>query len=153
MTPPLPAPASVPAVVEVFARVSVGDAEFAASVESAPEPTGHVLRIVCRSGCAKPVVFEEPEGDSPISLFRRWDGGPLLYSLWSSGSAYRVKVFALTPGGVRTVLDAYTLDRPDFTSRAGVEFVRTTERRTERSPPGDTRTAVYSWTGEAFTRR
>ena len=147
-------PVQLPAALELFVRTYIGEAEFTALVEQADEPVGHRLRIACRSGCAEPVAFVEDEGDPPLSLFRRWDGGPLLYSLWATGSAYHVKVFALGTSGVRTVLDAYSLSRPDFTSLAGgVEAVRTTERRTERSTRDDQRTVTYAWEGGRFERK
>ena len=150
----LAAPVQPPAALELFVRTYVGDSEFTALVEQAVEPTGHRLRISCRSGCAKPVAYVQDEGDAPLSLFRRWDGGTLLYSLWATGSAYHVKVFTLQPEGVRMVLDAYSLSRPDFTSLpGGVEAVRTTERQTERSARDDQRTITYAWSGGRFGRR
>ncbi len=143
-----------PPDLELFARLAVDDAEFSVQVESAPEPVGHRLSIVCARGCPTPVSLVEPHGEVPLTLLRRWDGGPLLYTLWASGSAYRVKVYALSAKAVASVLDVASLARPDFQSDArGDELVRTTERRTERSPPGEVRRVTWAWTGAKFVRR
>ena len=54
---------------------------------------GHQITIDCVRQCAKAAHYHETTGDTPLGLFSR-DQNNLIFSTWSSGSAYRVVVWS-----------------------------------------------------------
>ena len=151
MTPPPTVPAPQ---VEMLMRTTVGERQWIATIETAPEPTGHVVQIRCLSGCGDAKVFTDDEGDIPLSLFRLSDAGPLIYSIWATGSAYRIKVYDAGREPVRQVLDAASLGGPDLVTDAkGREVVRTSERRDGAGPRSPLLHVDWTWNGRSFTRR
>ncbi|WP_267389734.1 hypothetical protein [Sphingomonas sp. GC_Shp_3] len=89
--------------------------------------TGYNIRIACVSTCAQPIDFSEPIGDVPMGLFSR-NQDDLVFSLWSGGSAYRVRVWQVSDAGVRKVAELSSRGRPDFlTDSTGRSAIRTYE--------------------------
>jgi dipeptidyl aminopeptidase/acylaminoacyl peptidase len=62
-----------------------------------------------------------------LGLFSR-DQDDLVFSLWSGGSSYRVRVWQVSDAGVRKVAELPSRGRPDFlTDDAGRSAIRTYE--------------------------
>lgn len=100
--------------------------QFRAEIQDGPE--GYRAVIDCLNHCPVSIRYLQDIGDTPLGLFRRWDGDDLVYSIWAGGSAYRVRVWAVTSHGVSQVLDVASRGRPDFLSaRDGESLVRTYE--------------------------
>ncbi len=79
------------------------------------------------SDCARPIEFSEPVGDVPMGLFTRGKDN-LVFSLWSGGSAYRVRVYQVSDTGVRKVAELSSRGLPDvLTDNAGRPAIRTYE--------------------------
>ena len=149
----LAAPA-VPAQVELFTRLNVADQGLEASVQLGSEDVGHGLDVRCSAACRGFKAFHEDVPESPISLYIPSDADDLLYTTWGGGSAYRVKVYAISAAGVRRVLDEGSLGLPDFlTDAAGRRVVRTTWRSKRAGPSTRPKHADWTWTGARFIRR
>jgi hypothetical protein len=89
--------------------------------------TGYDLRIRCVSACGQPVDVHEPVDDVLMGLFTR-DQDELVFSWWSGGSAYRVRVWQVSDWGVRKVAELSSRGRPDFlTDEMGRPAIRTYE--------------------------
>ncbi|MFK3890507.1 hypothetical protein [Sphingomonas sp. NPDC079357] len=115
---------TVPPVASL--RVNGERSTFSVAVEESAS-TGYDIRIKCVSSCAQPIDFSEAIGDVPMGLFSR-DQDDLVFSLWSSGSAYRVRVWQVSDTGVRKVVELSSRGRPDFlTDGAGRSAIRTYE--------------------------
>jgi hypothetical protein len=107
-------------------RVDGERSTFSVVVE-ANANTGYNIRIRCVSACAQPIDFRESIADVPMGLFTR-DQDDLVFSLWSGGSAYRVRVWQVSDSGVRKVAELSSRGRPDFlTDNAGRPAIRTYE--------------------------
>ena len=115
---------TVPPVASL--RINGERSTFSVVVEDSAS-TGYDIRIKCVSACAEPIDFSEPIGDVPMGLFSR-DQDDLVFSLWSGGSAYRVRVWQVSDAGVRKVAELSSRGRPDFlTDGAGRSAIRTYE--------------------------
>lgn len=91
-------------------------------------PVGYRFVVDCVPGCLSAGRYSQDISDSPIGLFKLWDGDDLVYSIWAGGSAYRVRVWAVTARGVSQVLEASSRGRPDFLSGPdGAPEIRTYE--------------------------
>lgn len=120
---------------ETFAslRVDGVNATFAVAVQVA-HPAGYQVEIDCVSGCSSAVSYREPVGDSPLGLFTR-DQDDLIFSTWTSGSGYRVRVWRASNAGIRKVAELSSRGRPDFQSdRFGRSTIRTFEREGSTGP-------------------
>lgn len=107
-------------------RVHGERSTFSVVVEENTE-TGYDIRIRCVSACDHPIDFIEPIDDVPMGLITR-DQGELVYSLWSGGSTYRVRVWKVSDRGVRKVAELSSRGRPDFlTDETGRPAIRTYE--------------------------
>lgn len=107
-------------------RLDADQASFLSTVETGP--LGYRFVVRCDLGCPGNPQYVESVSDGPISLFRLSDGDNLIYSLWSGGSAYWVRVWRVDRAGVSKLLEASTRDRPAFTSGPnGEPEVRTYE--------------------------
>jgi hypothetical protein len=107
-------------------RIDGARSSFSVLVEENAS-TGYDIRIKCVSTCAQPIEFNEFIGDVPMGLFSR-DQDDLVFSLWSGGSSYRVRVWQVSDAGVRKVAELPSRGRPDFlTDDAGRSAIRTYE--------------------------
>ncbi|EIZ78842.1 hypothetical protein WSK_2385 [Novosphingobium sp. Rr 2-17] len=89
---------------------------------------GYQIAIDCTEKCARPVHYREATGDAPLGLFSRDQNG-LVFSTWSGGSAYRVRVWSVAGDTVRKVAEMSSRGRPDFLSDShGWPMIQTYER-------------------------
>ncbi len=87
------------------------------------------ITVDCVEDCRRPVHFSQEIDDNPMGLFQRCDCDDLVYSVWSGGSAYRVRVWSVNGDGVKLVFERSTRGWPDFqTDRSGRQVIRTWER-------------------------
>lgn len=122
-----------PESVRASVWLDAHEAQWHATIEDAPK--GYRFIVDCVRGCIPPMRYVQDIGDAPISLFRPWDGDDLVYSIWAGGSAYRVRVWKVSLGGVSQVLDASSRGRPDILSAAdGTPVVRTYEAESGVGP-------------------
>jgi hypothetical protein len=118
----------LPAYAEPVAllRVDADAATYIAKVESDPA-VGYKLSIDCVDKCAHPVSYRENVSELPMGLFVR-DQSSLLFSLWSGGSTYRVRVWEVTDAGVHRIIELSSRERPEFLSdRQGRTVIHTFE--------------------------
>lgn len=80
-------------------------------------PDRYQIAIDCTEKCASPVHYRETTSDTPLGLFSR-DQNDLLFSTWSAGSAYRVKVWSVAGDTVRKVAELSSRGTPNFLSDA-----------------------------------
>jgi|EndMetStandDraft_2_1072991.scaffolds.fasta_scaffold49395_1 hypothetical protein len=119
---PSPSPESIRA--SLWVRHDLADF----SVQAREGPEGYRLVADCVRGCRPQVSYVQSIQDSPISLFRLWDGDDLVYSVWAGGSAYRVRVWRLSRAGMTQLLEVTSRARPDFlTGSDGTAEIRTYE--------------------------
>ena len=112
-----------------------------------------MLTVDCVRACRAPIRYRERVGDTPLGLFQPFDAEPVVMSVWSSGSAYRVRAYSLSAAAVTRVLDASTLAAPEFLiTPVGAIVVRTSERRNERSDRNDTRKVEWTITDGTFIK-
>ena len=111
--------------------------------------SGYEVEINCVAGCSSPVSYHEPVGDSPLGLFTRDQDG-LIFSTWSAGSAYRVRVWRVSDRGIHKVVELSSRGRPDFQSD---EFGRSTIRAFEgESSTGPLRPVLWTYRSGSFER-
>lgn len=123
------------------------EAQLHVWVEDAP--SGYRLVVDCVRGCRPRVRYSQNVDDTPISLFRLWDGDDLVYSVWSGGVAYRVRVWKVNHLGVSEVLEASSRGRPDFVSSAdGAPQIRTYEA----DGAGPMQTVQWEYRAGGFSR-
>jgi hypothetical protein len=123
-------------------------AQLLAKVEDGPR--GYRLIVDCVRGCIPRTRYVQDVSDSPISLFRLWDGDDLLFSVWAGGSAYRVRVWKVSRGAVVELLEASSRGRPDISSAVdGAPTVRTYEADGGTQP---TNAVTWEYRDGAFTR-
>ena len=150
---PLPPP-PVPAQMEVFTRLTVEDRQLEATIALASTDAAYRFTVRCTAKCGSFRDYAEDVAFTPVSIHVPSDADDLVYTTWGGGSAYRVKVYAVTAAGVRQVLDEGTVGVPDFlTDVAGRFVVRTTwrpEKARSNSPPRHT---DWAWTGARFVCR
>lgn len=106
-------------------RVDSEPSSFEVTVS--PEPSsGYEIHFRCVATCTAAPAYREPVRDTPLGLFVRDDG--LLYSLWSSGSGYRVRVWQIAGRSIGKVAELSSRGRPDFLSdKSGASAIRTYE--------------------------
>lgn len=122
----LAAVASVGSAPVAALRVDAGEATFQVTVEEEIS-VGYRLRMRCMVRCIQPLTYEEVVGDRPMGLFAN-EGG-FVFSTWSAGSAYRVRVWQIGSREIRKVGEFSSWHRqPDFmTDNEGRSIVRTYE--------------------------
>lgn len=114
-------------------RVDGERSTFSVVIEASAN-TGYNIRIKCVSACARPIEFHEAISDVPLGLFTR-DQDDLVFSMWSGGSAYQVRVWQVSDSGVRKVAELSSRGRPDFLSdNAGRPAIRTYEAESGAGP-------------------
>lgn len=114
-------------------RVEANRGTFIAAVR-VDRSAGYQVEIDCVAGCSSPVSYRDPVGDSPLGLFTR-DREDLIFSTWSSGSAYRVRVWHVSDTGIHKVAELSSRGRPDFQSdRFGRSTIRTFEGGSSAGP-------------------
>jgi hypothetical protein len=139
----------VPARIVSSLRVTTDDGVFSAIVEERRE-AGYDVEITCVSGCPRATSLRASVDDSPLGLFTR-DQDDLLFSTWSAGSAYRVRVWALDRSGIVEVAELSSRGRPAFTSdRFGHATIRTFESESGVTP---FRPVLWTYRKGAFIRR
>lgn len=108
-------------------RFADGDlVEFRAEIQDGPN--GYRAIIDCVRHCPVQIRYSQDVGETPLGLFKPWDGDDLVYSTWAGGSAYWVRVWAVTSHGISQVLEVASRARPDFlATKDGVSVVRTYE--------------------------
>lgn len=144
-------PSARPPTSDESARATVwldaDQAQFLAKIEDGPK--GYRLVVDCVRGCIPRTRYVQDVSDTPISLFRLWDGDDLLYSVWAGGSAYRVRAWQVTRGKVIQLLKASSRGRPDFVSAPdGAPVVRTYEADSGVQVPA---TVAWVYRNGAFT--
>ena len=127
------------------------DRELEAEIILASADTGYRLIVHCASQCGAFKDYLENVSYAPLSIYSPSDSNHLLYTTWGGGTGYRVKVYALTAGGVRSVLDEPTVGLPDFLTDKKGRFVVRTQMRPERDgPEAPTKGLDWTWTGSRF---
>lgn len=130
-------------------RLGGDGVEWLAKVDDGP--SGYRLVVDCLRGCLPATRYVENVPDSPISLFRLWDGDDLLLSVWAGGSTYRVRAWKVGASGIVPVLEASSRSRPDFLSAAdGAPTVRTHEADSGIGPRSP---VLWEYRDGAFHRR
>jgi len=96
---------------------------------------GYQIAIDCIEGCTEATHYREITGDTPLGLFSE-DRGDLIFSIWATGSVYRVRVWSVSKGAVRKVAELSSRGRPDFLTAADGELlVQTYEADSGVAPP------------------
>jgi hypothetical protein len=72
------------------------------------------LQIICVKGCASEIKFHEDFYDSPVSMFRLWDGSDKLITIWASGSAHWVRIYCVKDDGIHKIFEQATRSAPQF---------------------------------------
>lgn len=138
----------VPPCIVSSLRVTTDDGVFTAVVEERRE-AGYDVEITCVSGCPRAISLRESVDDSPLGLFTR-DQDSLLFSTWSAGSAYRVRVWALDRSRIVEVAELSSRERPAFASdRLGRATIRTFESESGVTP---FRPVLWTYRKGAFIR-
>lgn len=75
---------------------------------------GRSLKISCESECTESVAYQEATIDNPVYLMVPRDGLDRVVTLWTTGSAYRVKVYSLDGISIKKVLEAGSKFPPDI---------------------------------------
>ena len=133
-------------------RVALDGPEMIVAVRDAGQD-GRMLTIDCVKACRTSIPYRERIGDTPMGLFQPFDAEPVIMSVWSSGSAYRVRAYLLGPARTTRILNTSTLTAPEFlVTPTGAIVVRTSERRNERSDRNDTRKVEWTLIAGNFVR-
>jgi len=145
-------PSARPPLSEDSVKASVwldaDEAQLLAKIEVGPR--GYRLVVDCVRGCIPRTRYVQDIEDTPISLFRLWDRDDLVFSVWSGGSAYRVRVWKLSKGGAVQLLEASSRARPDFVSASdGSVAVRTYEAESGVQAPNP---VTWEYRNGNFTR-
>ena len=107
-------------------HVDDGQTTFAATV-TPDDQAGYRIAINCAGQCRAPTSYSETVGDTPLGLFSR-DQDDLILSLWSGGSAYRVRVWSIADGEVGKIAELSSRGRPEFLNAPdGGTMIRTFE--------------------------
>lgn len=118
------ASSAAPAVASL--HIDDGRSAFAATI-TPDDAAGYRIAIDCTGQCSVPASYSETVDDVPLGLFSR-DQDDLILSLWSGGSAYRVRVWSIADGQVRKVAELSSRGRPEFlTAPGGGILIRTYE--------------------------
>eukprot|EP01035_Chromulina_nebulosa_P012463 gene12463-16614_t len=126
--------------------VDPGVSDFRIEVQDGP--VGYRWVADCLRGCGKGMRYSQDISDTPISLFRLWDGDDLIYSVWAGGSAYRVRVWKVGVTGVAKLLKASSASRPEFLTMSGGEQAVRTRERSEGPEAG--RSIVWTYRDGVF---
>jgi len=111
------------------------------------------LQIYCLNDCAARIRFQEDFVDTPLSMFRLWDGSNKLITIWTSGSAYWVRVYLIDSEGVQKILDQATRSAPQFgvDSRTGSPVVILDNPESEASPIDyKIHGTAWEWNGKQY---
>jgi len=129
-------------------RVTTDEGVFGAFISEVRE-AGYEVKITCVSGCPAGIGLRESVEDTPLGLFTR-DQDNLLFSTWSAGSAYRVRVWTLKRSGIVEIAELSSRGRPAFASdRFGRAIIRTFESESGAAP---LRPVLWTYSNGAFTR-
>lgn len=111
------------AIAQVEAVASLGirqsDESYAAVEVRRDNQFGHMLTVDCASKCSTPLHFEARIGDAPLGLVDLQTDG-LIYSVWSTGCCYIVRVWQVTPTGVKLILEAGSRTQPSLMAKSGI---------------------------------
>lgn len=110
------------------------------------------FEIDCMS-CQKKVAYKEDTLDYPISIYRPSDSSSLFFSIWSTGSALRIRAFDLSNGIARSVLDVGTRNAPQiFRDKDGKWIVSITNADMAVKPTSTTieKGILFKWSGRVF---
>lgn len=141
-----PAPTLAETVASL--QIDAGATTYQAKVDRVPAG-GYRVMIDCVAPCHRPVRYREAVGDSPVGLFVR-DTDDLLYSIWSGGSAYRIRVWAMTDHAVRPVAVLSSRGWPEFLSDGqGRPVIRTVDGDKGGNPRPK---SVWTYMRGRFTR-
>jgi hypothetical protein len=136
-------------------RSDVSDSQFVFSVSERNLPDHrHInhFEIDCAS-CQRKVAYEEDTLDYPISIYRPSDSSSLFFSIWSTGSALRVRAFDLSNGSVKSVLDVGTKNAPQiFRDKSGEWLVSITNTDIKVRPTSASveKGVLFKWDGTSF---
>lgn len=138
----------VPPHVAGSLRVTTDEGVFSAIISEGRE-SGYDVKITCVSGCPAGIGLRESVDDSLLGLFTR-DQDNLLFSTWSAGSAYRVRVWTLKRSGIVEIAELSSRARPAFESdRFGRAIIRTFESESGVAP---LRPVLWTYSDGAFSR-
>lgn len=141
-------PIEVPPHLAASLRLTTDEGVFSAIISEGGE-AGYEVKITCVSGCPAAIGLRESVDDTPLGLFTR-DQDDLLFSTWSAGSAYRVRVWTLRQSGIVEIAELSSRGRPAFESdRFGRAIIRTFE---SESGIASLRPVLWTYSNGAFTR-
>ena len=107
-------------------RVDANGATFVVAVREY-RSAGYQIEVDCVAKCSRRFSYRESVSDSPLGLFTR-DRDDLVFSTWSAGSAYRVRVWRVSASGIGKIAELSSRGMPDFLSgRSGRPSIRTYE--------------------------
>jgi hypothetical protein len=90
---------------------------------------GYTLTVDCLKGCSHSIHFAAAIGDTPLGFLDLQRDG-LVYSLWGTGCCYMVRVWQVTPVGVKVVLETGSRTQPSLIAKSGIA-IETYMRRTD----------------------
>lgn len=128
---------------------NIGGTEYIFSVRRVSQENGtskQVFEIRCVA-CAKHMLLHEDTLDYPISIYRVSDESPLFFTLWTTGSAYRIRVFDVGSNGARSVLDVGATVPPQVFRDQSDRLVVSTGNRFHISH------SSYRWNGTTFQQK
>jgi hypothetical protein len=129
-------------------RVHAETSTYLATVVSDPSVL-YRLDIHCIDTCASSAPYSEDIDDGPMGLFITSNDN-LLFSLWGSAVAFRVRVWEVKDKGVRSVAEISTRRVPLFTSdKDGRTVIETYESEGSTSPLYSVR---WRYDGKTFVR-
>lgn len=111
-----------------------------------------VLTIHCIANCKYAASYQEDVDDSPIAAFRLWDGSPDLITIWSGGSAYRVRIYHVGEHGIEKVLEKGTKSAPQFGVAADGSTVVVLDDPYSPAPRGSFHAngIIWTWDGQRY---
>src|SRR5947209_12367346 len=146
--------AALAQVAAASLHIGLGDSSEATMQVVSDRSTGYRLKVDCINGCGRPLHFSTPISDSPLGLLDL-DRDGLVYSVWSTGCCYKVRVWKVTSRGVGKVLETASRDRPSLVNAPGlaiVTYMRPTDTH-GRETSTLARPIRWTYSGGAFVAR
>jgi hypothetical protein len=124
--------------------------QIPSTVQSLPK---RILEITCIKNCAASPVYKEAFSDNPVSVFRLWDGSNQFITIWTSGSAYWVRIYEVNLRDIRKVFDNATKTAPQFGFDSKGEPVVILDNPDSTAPAVsfEMHGAVWTWDGNRYS--
>lgn len=111
--------------MEFRSTVSTDTGTFIFDVSRHVATTGHHISVRCIEDCKRLYDYQETTMDAPVYVMPLRDGTDRVVTLWTTGSAYSVVVYYLSPGGVEKVLTIGSRSPPDISfDKDGQETIK-----------------------------